>query len=455
MTFGPFKIYLQFCPRGRNEKDKEKVWIGISIWYWPPYLTKVLLKCKLIFNEMGLSKNGHKCFDSNHLCLGWCAKVTYKELQNLDEFTLIADVSIVDIFDVEGNKYYIKMEEDIIYKSNVDKIVNNWFRKISINLETEIIDMIINYIISKEIHDFNQLTKYQKIMYQWKVSDNYNIVNIKNATNVFAFASPIFKAFGMKWYIGFWSNGSRTTRKGTVNIFLNLLSFQSINIEIPIRFDINWIECGTTSSNYDTFIITGNGGGETYWPLKTKDINDLDSFTVKLELSLMDVIQNDKIVTHKYIVQNKTDNIPLVTIFDAVSGQFEWEIFPNVSMKLAAHGEEWKSSVFNMFGMKWFLIFYPNGQTKDSEGWTDLCLSISSLPNETSIVSLRYKVYIKELDIRYIASASFYKGVLFKQWGKDRLSTDRFREFNIFTIQLTMELIDVYDNEINTTIHWT
>eukprot|EP01084_Bolivina_argentea_P294808 507379_1 len=42
MNFGPFKMYLQFCPRGRNDKDNERIWIGISIWYWPPHLSKVI-----------------------------------------------------------------------------------------------------------------------------------------------------------------------------------------------------------------------------------------------------------------------------------------------------------------------------------------------------------------------------------------------------------------------------
>ena len=95
--------------------------------------------------------------------------------------------------------------------------------------------------------------------------------DIKNASNLYCFASRVFEVFGMKWYIGFWPNGSRVSREGTVNIFLNLVSFETPNTKIPIQFDLTWIESGKTSSNYDTFSIDGNGGGETFWPLTTVD----------------------------------------------------------------------------------------------------------------------------------------------------------------------------------------
>eukprot|EP01083_Nonionella_stella_P088419 246421_1 len=435
MTFGPFKLYLQFCPRGRNATDEEQVWIGLSVWYWPPKLRKALLQCKLLFHEMRCSKSGHKSFDGKHLCLGWCADISHEQLKQLTSFSFVAEVSVVSVFDTDGDVYAIQDEKDMRYTRNVTRIIRFWLRKLCLDEEYERYygNMIARYVLCVEVHEFETLdiNPSQQLVFTWKVHEDYAMNTVANACNLYCLPSHIFEAFGMKWYMGLWPSGSRVSRDGTVNVFVNLISFESKDQQIAIRFDISWIESDTVSSNYDTFVITANGGGETYWPLKSIDIASLKTMTIQLKLTMMEVLQNNTIRTYKYVEDGVEPSMRLVKCPKDV---FEWKV------------SQMESELFVMFGMKWQLVLNTASE------WTDLCLRIDELP--ATVVCVRYTVCIKECEFRYVACASFYEGVTSKGWNQDRLSKDKYEQLmaaNGITLRLTLELVDVYSDQTNVT----
>eukprot|EP01083_Nonionella_stella_P176609 618399_1 len=327
MTFGPFKLYLQFCPRGRNATDEEQVWIGLSF---------------------------------------------------------VAEVSVVSVFDTDGDVYAIQDEKDMRYTRNVTRIIRFWLRKLCLDEEYERYygNMIARYVLCVEVHEFETLdiNPSQQLVFTWKVHEDYAMNTVANACNLYCLPSHIFEAFGMKWYMGLWPSGSRVSRDGTVNVFVNLISFESKDQQIAIRFDISWIESDTVSSNYDTFVITANGGGETYWPLKSIDIASLKTMTIQLKLTMMEVLQNNTIRTYKYVEDGVEPSMRLVKCPKDV---FEWKV------------SQMESELFVMFGMKWQLVLNTASE------WTDLCLRIDELP--ATVVCVRYTVCIKECEFRYAA----------------------------------------------------
>ena len=63
-------------------------------------------------------------------------------------------------------------------------------------------------------------------------------------------------------YIGCWPCGSRTTREGTMNLFLNLLTVSPL-IRYAVRYNLKWIEADKNYVIYDVFKKDWRASGET------------------------------------------------------------------------------------------------------------------------------------------------------------------------------------------------
>ena len=115
---------------------------------------------------------------------------------------------------MNGDQYIIRMDDndndnkdkldDISMGNpeNVAKIVANWYRKMRMFtgrmnmkdfiLDPNIMNLIIDCVVFKEIHSFQPLTKFAKSVYQFEVDKVYDSEDIKNSSNLYCFASRIF-----------------------------------------------------------------------------------------------------------------------------------------------------------------------------------------------------------------------------------------------------------------------
>eukprot|EP01084_Bolivina_argentea_P169377 293634_1 len=428
-AIGPFKFCLRFYPKGDSETTDGISDLFLKLMSMPPGVTKMLVQYKLFLKETNsLFRNHNSVFSDQHLSEGWDdGTLTSNKLfdNNIESLTFFIDVSLFEMYDHNQNMI------DIDEKQN-------------------------------ECHDFNLSIATELILptaiYEWKVNDINTVKLIINANNVTTFASPVFIMHGLKWYVSFSPNGSRASRKGSLNLFLTIASFSRANVRYIVKFDMYFVECDKTHTVYSLFKLTWNGTGATDWPLKTKDIIHMNRFTFILKITLVDVYDDNEIITDKFI-GNGNDNISCVPKliglpFDTFVYKIEMEQL-SVMKQLGENGMEYTSDWFRMFGMDFFLQLYPFGKDKNDNGFTNLCIRMVEIPSDNVVVSLRYSVYMVESNVRFSRSAIFTEKRLVESWGSERYSTKTFVSLETFTIELMMELVDVYDNGQNVTHKYT
>eukprot|EP01083_Nonionella_stella_P242972 847083_1 len=405
MCFGPFKWYLQFIPK---QPKMRSPWIGFRIWYCPPSVQKCLCKISIIFNELSILKSTYKLFERKGLLSVWAVTFTDKEYQmynTLQSYSFTVDISIVDMI-------YNDEQKMAVYPTQFTPLV---------------------------------MQEFALFDYEWKI-EGAELRAMQQASNVFSFTSSIFEAYSLKWYLSVWPNGSRESRKGNINIFLLLVSFYNICLKVPIKFELEWCESGKICTEYQMFRVDQCCGGETIWPLKHKDIAQLNAITLKLRICIADIMINNELITNEFMQQNGNSIAHDVCVPCEV---FVWEVEPELLrvMKLADNpgSPSYESDVFEMYNMQWHVSCYPNGTKQETMNHVMLKIHLLELPTENAIISVRYAIFIEQSETRYAGEATFRREHLTSSWDTERIATDRFRELNAFSIRLDLELIDVFD----------
>eukprot|EP01083_Nonionella_stella_P110699 324126_1 len=410
MCFFPFKWSLQFIPK---QPKMRSPWIGLRIWYCPPTVKRCLCKINIMFHELSVAKSTYKVFEHNSLLSVWAVTFTDKEYRMynaLQSYSFTVDVSIIDI----------------VYKEP----------QVAVGLHpTKFVPLMPDDLAIFE--------------YEWKI-EGAELHAMQRASNVFSFTSCIFEAYSLKWYLSVWPNGSRESRKDSMNIFLLLVSFRDISLKVPIKFDLEWCQSGKTCTEYQIFDVNQCCGGETIWPLKHEDIAQLKAITLKLTVSIVDIMVGNELITNEYMKQHDHASVIQAREICVPCEVFLWRFPPQSveDMKDSAPGMMHKSDVFEMYNMEWYLTFYPNGSKQENIKHTVVNIHLVELPTEDAIVSVRYTIFVEESDTRYGGEATFRHEHMMSSWDTERISTDRFRELTTFTIRLDLELIDVFQKDV-------
>eukprot|EP01083_Nonionella_stella_P019835 55031_1 len=281
--------------------------------------------------------------------------------------------------------------------------------------------------------------------YVWRMTA---AAQIKRASNVACIKSPVFCAYGLKWYIGLWPNGSRESREGRLNLYLNLVSGLALSTRVVVQFILTFVELNATEPCAHGFVTDSNSWGIItldHWPA-TKDIQRLDTFTFKVSLVLMDVYEADEVVTDKY--RDVNTKYPLIEVVERVPmDSFVWKIGSELltQMKSAANAKQFCSECFSMFAMKFVILCHPNGKDEEDEGNVNVMICLKEPPKDGVVVATRYNLKVIEAGIEKGGAAAFQIGNTEISWGAGRLSTQRIQNWDTFTIQLDLELVDVFN----------
>lgn len=76
---------------------------------------------------------------------------------------------------------------------------------------------------------------YPRESFHWVVDDEEVIKAMQSASCVYGFPSPVFEMFGIKFYVIFYPNGSRVTRKGIPSLFLHLASLKRSDMAVHVE----------------------------------------------------------------------------------------------------------------------------------------------------------------------------------------------------------------------------
>eukprot|EP01084_Bolivina_argentea_P243838 408669_1 len=346
-------------------------------------------------------------------------RITKNKLIHFKQLTFSVEIIILDV--IQYKQFKIKKKDYMINMNN---------------------NLLIN----------NKLKQLPMAKHSWIISDNLIVSKLKRVSNVHCCVSPIFSAFGcFKWYIGFWPNGSRESRAGHINLYLNCTSFESLTLSIVVRYTLTLSNI-QTNTFYHAFTCDANCWGRVKWMPQTTNINCLNIFDFNVNIELIDVYDNGEVITNKFINNNSLLNKTKKIIVP--SQIIEWKIPPNKIFNndnIYINGEGIYGPNFEMHGMLWYISLFINGKNKNNEGNVEICINNLELPTRESIVCIRYIIFVRETDTKYCAATTFSKNKLFETWGYERISTNKFKQLNNMTIQLRMDLIDIYDNGINIT----
>eukprot|EP01084_Bolivina_argentea_P263094 445179_1 len=255
---------------------------------FPPNVSSIAFKYKLYFKETGINFEYFTQFHGKCMSRGWPKyKLRHVELQYFDSYTVGAFISLIDVYDVEGN---------VITKNYINKnIINCIERPISFKSEE----------------------------YIWRI-DDINMINSWKKANVMdEFKSNIFVLHGFKWFMECMPNGNDKESIGSFRWYLNLICLSNKIKRVICHYNISLQETKTTKTYTTWFDHGAQSHGWENGDLKTNDIKHLKSFTFKVNIKLLDVFD---------INNNNNNNYSLFqspVIYDIPTVEFEWNITNN------------------------------------------------------------------------------------------------------------------------------
>eukprot|EP01084_Bolivina_argentea_P064704 117963_1 len=157
------------------------------------------------------------------------------------------------------------------------------------------------------------------LIHEWKIYDTETVQKIKS--------NSIFEAFGVKWYVGCVLEGN-----GSIfdYIFVKAV-YLSPKMVYRIKVLLTWVESGKTETFTESYSAKHTCYGMGNWCSTSTDIgyyDNLNTFTFKVKLKLIDVYENDELVTDDVKQQE-------ITIYDSLP-KYTWKIPQKTLAKMKA-----------------------------------------------------------------------------------------------------------------------
>ena len=163
-----YTFYLELWPNGCNDTNKGITVIFLCLASRNPTLKKLRVKYKLIIKEKNINLTKYDWFnpiDRYYSGQNFNNKFTFDELKKLNKITITFNIEIITI--VYNDDVPINERKPAAFFDKIPKLLNL------------------------------PITKYK-----WKINDKKTIYDIKNVSNTFSVASPVFESQGIYWYIG-------------------------------------------------------------------------------------------------------------------------------------------------------------------------------------------------------------------------------------------------------------
>eukprot|EP01084_Bolivina_argentea_P190032 326689_1 len=390
-SINQFKCYLEFWPNGSNQRNKGQSRLFFCFILLPPKIEEICTGFTLQINETEtVFIKVRKFFNKVTKYCPWSANIlAFEKLQNVNKLTINCTINTLKI--TQTHKFR--------------------------NATTSTANIITS----------NVLNNLQTQMYTWEISSPQMINTIHNAPNVYGIASPIFELFGLKWYLTFCPNGSRITRKGKANVYLHLASVPIADVTIWIKQRLSFF------NNVDESILKHCGNSDGWGmdsSVKTKELMNMNRFSFGVEITLIDVVAKNVLITDKFINGKNRKNI----VINNIPCSYKWIIYTS---KL--DGNDLTSDIFVMFKFEWCLVM-------DITGKVTLNL-LQKKWKGIDVLCVRCFVSVPELNMRYTLKGVFDKNNKVVDWGDERIDIDEFKKFGKCQLMLDMELVDVYCNE--------
>ncbi len=423
IILGIFKFSLRIVPLSSFTKTRKGAKIGLRIIWLPPNVSALMVKIRFWIKGTRFMYDKVCNVKYNFYCSSWYVRDIL--IEQLISCVIRLDLSIVNVewkntdFVDDFEEKYECMRDDGYY-----------------NIESFEFGKICSLPIEK---------------YEWKICNRQTIKHIKNTLindSVTSFRSDVFMAYGLKFCLSFYPCSSRVTRKGSYNLFLNLITFPSFNFSIGVRYNLKLIEKNISLNDWGLFQPQSTCWGiidDKRHPLNSKDIQSLETFTFEVQISLIEVYENGELITERFVKNMSTS--PLINCNSLPLETHSWIINWRVlnDMKCALIGERFESPKFIMHGMVFKLACYPNGKDVKDKQYVNIYLETDNIFGNASIVCVECTINIIETNTRTDHVIAFHNSYLNDSWGIQKMGMNELMKLQHLTIVLTMELVGVYD----------
>ena len=275
--------------------------------------------------------------------------------------------------------------------------------------------------------------------YTWSIDDLLTIKKMSAAPNVHGFSSPIFEMHGFKWYLTVYPNGSKTDRKGKVNLNLNLASVPDMYMDVMVRqrlhFNHKSVEYLTTY-NYERTSLRGIPFGDDEYSTEEMEGMKWLCFTAEIELIETRLMHNKK-GDIQSIQSKDVRNDVSIPIY--LGGDHELLQQYASTIELEEDSDEvflW-SKTFVFYGLVWCLLM------DDAEKKVSLCLKDLKDRDlvRDHILCIRFVVSLPDFGTRVISSGYFGQGNIVNDWGNSKVNWTQ--SDGVVSVELEMEMIDI------------
>ena len=235
-----------------------------------------------------------------------------------------------------------------------------------------------------------------KLLAHFFTLDLHTIDHIKSPSGHAKFLSPLFSINSIKWYLELWPNGCNNNSRNMklfVCCYRGSFTANPSLKQITAEYTTTLKETNTTVSNISIFTpdhwyYATLGYWMDHHPMNVSDIQSLTSITIEFTVKLQ-----------------MTSITPSISY---PSCEYVWNIedpFIVKQMQYAPNVYGFPSPIFQFYGLKWAISFYPNGSRITRGNQPNFFLYLASVPSVDCEVHIRmssfFGEYIDENVIRY------------------------------------------------------
>ena len=213
------------------------------------------------------------------------------------------------------------------------------------------------------------------------------------------------------------------------------MEFTSVSLEVVVKLNLFCWELNTRHNQFHRFDKNQTSRG-TFWPITPQHMNDIDELTFGVDIAVVD-IQGVNNIHYKQYGNGK--QIKLVNL-------------PNDSYQFVYTLDNFEQNnkiQFDLLNMQWFIQFIEDSKFVDMQlniKWDSVHKSTNNKSKGKKTISVRYTLFIKQTNTRFISCAVFDDKNCTEKWGKNRLLLDLFHRSMPCNIELTMDLIGIFDS---------
>jgi len=381
-TFTAFghQWFLKLYPSGSG-KEIPGTQLFLYVAALSPKVKSLRIRRKLCFKDVSreyIYRNNtltHDRMYANSWIMFSGCYIKLSDIQKLDRLTLTVDFDLIGALDQDNNSILGQFKDNgaELNKRFIYESIVNRFKDKPTSAMTPMNAPTLQRI-NRSIHGINVFAA----AVTWRITDETFLKQIKCArmpsvSNPMgsAFFSPIFEAFGHKWYLKFCPNGSND-HHGSALIFLHTTALSPKIKAMRVCRKLTFLEGGISQIHAETLTPAKNDIGS--WAgiaaPKTSDLAEHNELTFRVEFDLHGVFDEhgNDIRNHFIDDDEKQLNISVANLCQGINTYRATCNFSKSELQRIKAGHSFRTDAFTAFGHKWYLKLYPNGKSAKSEG---------------------------------------------------------------------------------------